>query len=197
MITTTEAPTTTTAIDLPTECSSLPFLDNGHWLCHPDGPKSYVRKPQDEYALKHNQKCSPVCAHGFKLKGVTGTNSVHRCGCNKRDGCIWTKNPNLANCERDEKVSLFNTSGKGPSCPIPPEIDSKAGQWACDGMDGVALPWMRGAGGVRLKHGSKCMLQCNTDEGFAVANLGGRNFWKCACNRRGCNWSRNFGQICG
>lgn len=81
-------------------------------------------------------------------------------------------------CQREADIPLFATPEEGSlSCGIPPHITPESGQWACDGMDGVKLPWARtsATGGVRLKHGSRCMLQCNEEAGFAISNLKGRN----------------------
>ena len=173
--TTTTTTTTTTPKPLATKCSTLPDLNGGHWECHPDGPRAYEKKPS--YDLTNGQKCSPFCAHGFELNGIEGS-TVHRCVCNQKKGCSWNKDPESATCARESGVSLFAAPEEGVlSCPIPPEVSPEAGQWACDGMDGVSLPWARtsGSGGVRLKHGSRCMLQCNEEAGYSISNLNGRN----------------------
>ena len=143
-------------------------------MCNPDGPKFYEKRPLSEYIFGNNQKCSPTCDEGFDLTGIEG-NTVHRCVC-KRDGCNWTKDPTAISCKGDEPAVMFAPKEKGkPSCPHPPQISTSAGTWACDGMNGVALPWKRGSEPIRLKHGIKCMLQCNSEDGYAAQNLNGRN----------------------
>ena len=157
-------------------------MNGMHWECHPNGPRSYEKKPS--YVLGHNQKCSPFCAHGFELFGVEGSNTVHRCVCNAKKGCNWNKDPQAAMCQREADIPLFAPPEEGVlSCEIPPHIDPQSGQWACDGMDGVKLPWARtsSTGGVRLKHGSRCMLQCNEEAGYSITNLNGRNVSNRSC----------------